>query len=134
MSPAELENISVADVMRTHIATISPETTLHSLVNDVLLGSDYDSVPVVAPGGDLVGIVSLADARSVAIEDWSVVPVRSVMHAVADTGSLSPTAPVRAALDTMARRKIEQLPVVADGRVLGLVSGRDIVKRLSLVH
>lgn len=54
------------------------------------------------------------------------------MQAAATIGSLPPEAAAQSALDTMAQRNIDQVPVVQQGRLLGLVSGRDLVKRLSL--
>jgi Zn-dependent protease/CBS domain-containing protein len=127
-----LENVSVADVMRTRIATVGPETTVQSLVHDVLLVSDQDCVPVVAPPDGLVGLVTLADARTVPMDDWSVTPVRQVMRTTAETGSLPPDAAAQSALDKLARSNGDQLPIVKEGRLLGLVSGRDLVRRLSL--
>lgn len=47
-----LENVSVSDVMRTRIATVGPNTTVESLVNEVLLVSDQECIPVLAPDGD----------------------------------------------------------------------------------
>lgn len=132
LARSALENVSVADVMRTKIATVDPETTVQSLVNDVLLVSDQDCVPVVAAGGELVGLASLADARAVPMADWPLTPVRQVMRTAADTGSLPPDAAAQTALDRLARSNGDQLPIVKEGRLLGLVSGRDLVRRLSL--
>jgi CBS domain-containing protein len=127
-----LENVSVSDVMRTHIAKVEPETTVETVVNDVLLLSDQDCVPVVDPNGTLVGLVRLGDVRDVPKERWASVPVRQIMRVARDTQTLPPDAHAQSALDILAQEDIDQLPVVVERRVLGLVSSRDLLKRLSL--
>lgn len=84
---------------------------------------------VLEPGGRLLGMVSERDyARKVVLAGRSSkeTPVRDIMTAEVVTVAPDDVAP--ACMELMTRRRVRHLPVVADGRVVGLVSIGDLVK------
>jgi IMP dehydrogenase len=110
--------------MITHPVTCSPEDTLRD-VDALCARFRISGVPVVDPGGALVGIVTNRDMRWVT--DMSV-KVREVM-----TPMPLVTAPVGVskadALDLLRRHKVEKLPIVDDAGVLkGLITVKDFTK------
>ena len=86
------------------------------------------AVPVL-DGGEVAGVFSERDVIYCLKEgDPSVLdrPVREVMTAPAVT--VSPQDAVMGALSLMTRRRIRHLPVIEQGRMVGIVSIGDLVK------
>lgn len=111
--------------MVTHPVTTRPDATIGEV--DALCGRfRISGVPVVDDDGRLVGIITNRDMR---FETDPGRPVREVM-----TPMPLVTAPVGiapdAAMDLLARNKVEKLPLVDDaGRLRGLITVKDYVKR-----
>jgi IMP dehydrogenase len=88
-------------------------------------------VPIVDEEGRLVGILTNRDLR---FRDEEDVPVRALM-----TSTALVTAPVGTTLEEaqaiLGRHRIEKLPVVdGDGRLKGLITVKDIQKRIDYPH
>jgi len=88
-------------------------------------------VPIAAADGRLVGILTNRDLR---FEDDVSLPVSALM-----TSDRLVTAPVGTTIgeaeEILHRAKVEKLPVVdADGRLCGLITVKDIQKRLQFPH
>ncbi|MEJ7927032.1 CBS domain-containing protein [Sphingobium sp. AN641] len=85
-------------------------------------------VPVI-DNGEVVGIFSERDLVYRVATDGAAVldqPVSAVMTSPAFT--ITPDTQVIQGLSLMTQRRIRHLPVVADGRIVGLVSIGDLVK------
>jgi Zn-dependent protease/CBS domain-containing protein len=125
-----LADVPVTRVMRTRVHTAGPDTSVDSLVREVFLATDQQSVPIES-GGRLIGLVSLAGIRRVPQERWSSVRASEIMAAADDAATLPPDAPAERALEKLAETEAQQIAVVDGDRVLGLVSGHDLFKWLS---
>ena len=84
---------------------------------------------VLDPGGGLAGMVSERDyARKIVLEGRSSrdTPVRDIMSREAVTVALDDD--VASCMQLVTGRRIRHLPVLADGKLVGLVSIGDLVK------
>lgn len=112
----------------TEVATISADRPLVDLVSELALRRI--GALVVEEDGRIVGLASERDViRALAADgaDALARPVRDVMTAPVVT--IAPCDSVTAAMALMTDRRIRHLPVVEDGRLSGLVSIGDLVKR-----
>lgn len=109
------------------VATIDVEAPVAeaiALLHDQRIGA----LPATA-GGEIVGVLSERDVvyclkdHGPALLDW---PVAKVMTAPAIT--VEPDTAVMTALAMMTRRRVRHLPVMADGKLVGIVSIGDLVK------
>ena len=94
-----------------------------------LMAEHHIGSVLVMQGHDLVGIATERDyARKVILQGRSSAetPVAQIMSSPVVT--ISPTDTAQTCMQLMTHRKIRHLPVVEDGRVLGLVSIGDLVK------
>jgi CBS domain-containing protein len=94
-----------------------------------LMADKYIGALLVMKGSQLLGIVSERDyARKVILKGRSSAetPVREIMSASVLT--VSPGDSVNHCMKLMTDRRVRHLPVVDDGRVLGVVSIGDLVK------
>lgn len=122
--------MTIASILRDKgdtVVQVGPDTTVRALAT-LLTEKHIGAVPVIA-GDTLVGIVSERDiVHTVAAEgggalDW---PVERIMTREAIT--VTPDTPLLVGLSMMTRRRIRHLPVLAGGRMIGLVSIGDLVK------
>ena len=75
----------------------------------------------------------LEDMRRVSRDRWDTTPVRAVMTPVSRLVTLPPEeADAASALEELTRLDVRQLPVVEDGRIVGMLRRRDLVRWLHL--
>ena len=128
----------IRDIMRSPAVAISADTTLRDAYG-IMQDQGIRHLPVV-DGGMLVGVVTDRDLR---LATSALVPsplspdsrVSAVMSAAPQTADASD--PVEDAARTMRERKIGCLPVLEDGRLIGIVTGLDLLDalmRLTGVH
>ena len=87
---------------------------------------DYGAVPIVDAAGSLVGIVTDRDivVKAVAEGRDGDTPVRHCMSGNPDTVGTDTT--VEQAMIVMTSRQVRRLPVVENGRLVGMVSLGDL--------
>jgi Zn-dependent protease/CBS domain-containing protein len=134
-----LAGLTAARVMRRNVPGVAPEVTIAQLVPEWFMASEERAFPVLDDDGMLLGLVCIADVRSVARDRWHEVRVRDVMTPLERLATLSPAAPAVAALELMATRDVSQIPVVEEavgagtgGHFAGMVERRDLVRWLEL--
>ena len=121
----------IADVLRRKgavVATLDRSATIRELVG-VLVDQGIGSVVVLSPDGSVAGVVNERDVvrcLNDQPERTAEQPVQSIMNV--DVVVCAPTDSVDAVLQTMTDRRIRHLPVLEDGRIVGLVSIGDLVK------
>lgn len=126
-----LVDVPVSRLMQTSVQTVSPGLTVQSLVDDYVLRADQRAFPVVAQDR-AVGLVCLRDVYKLPREQWAQTPVDRIMTPADRLTSVSPSDSGVDALNALSRLQINQLPVLENGRVLGMLRREDIVRWLSV--
>jgi predicted transcriptional regulator len=122
-----LNDVPVRELMLTELEPVGPEMSLDELVHQRMLHSDQRCFPVSADGR-FVGLVCLADVRKIRDDDWPLTEVRNVMTPAEQLTVLAPDDRATKAVQVLAERDVDQLPVVEQGALKGLVRRRDILK------
>jgi Zn-dependent protease/CBS domain-containing protein len=126
-----LEGVPVSRVMRANFTTVSPEMPVSELVDRYLLPGDQRAFPVLA-GDTCIGLVCFQDIRKVPRADWEHKVVRDIMTPASALNGIPLGENAADAMLALGRQGVNQLPVMENGRVRGLVSREDILKLLSL--
>ncbi|HEU0130449.1 MAG TPA: CBS domain-containing protein [Mycobacteriales bacterium] len=115
----------VADIMTSASVTESPADSLRSAA-ETMWRQQTGSL-LVMDGDDLVGIITERDVMKAVAQERDVeqTPVSEVM--TRDVLTITPDTSAHEAARHMASRWIRHLPVVEGGRVVGVVSQRDLV-------
>jgi len=126
-----LRHLSVRNVLRREYRSFPEDAPLPGLLGDAL-GSPQTTFPIVAPGGELAGVIRVQDLHR-ALDDRSA--LEGVLVA-ADLGSpsrtLSEDDTVEEALDQLTETGADLLPVVdAQDRLVGVVLASDVLERYS---
>lgn len=117
---------TVREVMSGTPETVTPETTLADAAK-VMERADIGDVLIVDETGQLRGIVTDRDIAIRAVaegRDPNTTTVDETMTPTVET--ISSSATVREAIETMRRHDIRRLPVVAGGSPIGVVSLGDL--------
>lgn len=127
-----LEGVDVSRLMRPAGRAVPADMDLETLVSDWLMRADDHSFIVVDAAMRLAGIVTLADVRRAAREQWQTVRVAQVMTPVQRLVTAAPGEPVASALDKLVRADVSQLPVLDGDRLVGTLLRRDIARWIEL--
>ncbi len=141
--------MKVREVMTRTVVSVRPETPLKD-VAALMVEHGISGVPVVDEQGVVLGVVSEADfivkerglegvrhrplARFLGRADEARAEIAKVQAATAGSAMSSPAItieadrPVREAAAVMIERAINRLPVVEDGRLVGIVTRADLVR------
>jgi len=126
-----LEDVPVMRLMHTRFERVEPRLTLQELVDDYLMPSGQRAFPV-EERGRFVGMICLSDLPKSPRSEWRATTVRDIMTPVSELVTVSPDRDASEALNLFGRRNVNQLPVVKNGTLLGLIRREDILKWLSL--
>ncbi len=126
-----LEDVPVKRMMRTDPPTVSPDVSIDNLVHGHVMGTDDHAFPVLSDG-QVVGIVTLDDVRSVAREDWQSTQARDIMTPIDDLSVVASDGDAAEAMNKLSARDVRLLPVMSDGSLAGVLRRRDIIRWLQL--
>lgn len=120
--------MQIKDVMTSQVISIGPEETV-SVAARSLSRNNVGSLPVCSANGRLRGMLTDRDIvlRSVAAnEDAGQQAVRDIMTRRVVT--VSPQDSVDQAARLMAREQVRRLPVVEQGKLVGMVATKDLLQ------
>jgi Zn-dependent protease/CBS domain-containing protein len=122
-----LAGVRAEDIMTRDVPTVTRDMSIDEYVHEVLrTGSRCH---VVTGAGTPVGLVTLAAARSVPRDEWKNTSIQAVMLPVDKIHSAAPEEPAMSILQRMQTQDINQMPVIADNHIVGMIS-RDSILRL----
>lgn len=125
------KGVTVGDVMNTSPVTVPANISLQKLVHDLLLPRGWRSAWVMQID-QLVGLITLSDIRHVPRDEWGQTPGGHAMIPVERLHVVSPQQSLNEALPLMVARDVNQLPVVEDGRLVGVLSREDVMRFLEI--
>jgi Zn-dependent protease len=132
-----LAGVTVRQAMRADAARVLPTLPLDRLVHDRVLGGG-ERCFLVVENGHLDGLVTLPDLRAMPRARWGEATVGDVMRRMGDLVTASPEEDLATALRRMDDAHVAQLPVVANGAPLGLLTREQVLRwvraRLELGH
>ena len=145
--------MQASEVMTRDVLTVGPETAVATAA-DLMVRRRVSGLPVVDAGGRVVGMFTEGDLLRRAETGTSDVHrpgwlsfllggsrdagdyVKTHSRRVGDlmrtdVASLPPSADLENVVDLMQRRKVRRIPIVIDGRLVGIVSRLDLVRAVA---
>jgi Zn-dependent protease/CBS domain-containing protein len=128
-----LRRTRVGHMLRPDTRGISPDASIAELIDRHLLPLNRRAMPVM-DGDRVIGIVTLGDIREVPVEDRASTPVHKVMTGGSNGSltSITPNESLATALEKLMQGDFEQLPVLEDGRLVGMVTRADLIRQFEL--
>lgn len=152
--------MQVREIMSSPAITVSPTTEIREVAR-IMRENVISGVPVVDENGALLGIIGELDliARNAPVHEphyiavlSAVIPINieqyrqykeQLRQALAinaaqlmrdEVETISPDAPIEEALEEMLNPEVTMLPVVEDGRVIGVVTRTDLVRLIETLE
>lgn len=122
-----LRGLRAADVMTQELPVVARELTLEEYVQELLRTGRR--CHLVTGDGQLVGLMTVHALNRIPREDWARTSVQAAMLPRDRIHMTAPEEPVLAILERMQAEDVNQMPVVAGDRVVGLIS-RDTILRV----
>jgi len=126
-----LEGVPVSRLMQTRFTRVDPDMPVATLLDEHVMASGQRAFPV-EQDGRLIGMVCLRDLNKRGRDAWGVTTVREIMTPVDRLTTVSPRDEAFDVLALLGQRDLNQLPVVDNGRLVGMIRREDILKWLSL--
>jgi len=125
-----LEGEPLERFMTRDPVTVRPEVSVSSFVDDFVYRHHHKLFPVT-DGQRLVGCVSPAQLKSIPRDEWARRQVGDIAQECTETNTVGPEVDAVEALSRMSRGRKGRLLVVKEGRLLGMVTLKDMLDFLS---
>ena len=144
--------MNAADVMVTNVITVGPDSRVQDVAH-IFLTNRISAVPVVGSDGKILGIVSegdlmrRAEAGTGRRRSWwlSLLTGTDALAAeyvkehsrmvtdvmTRDVITAAPETPLRDIADILEKKGIKRVPIVKDGRIVGIVSRANLLQALA---
>lgn len=126
-----LEGEPVSRFMTATPVTVPRGVSVAQLVADFIYRYHFKMFPVM-DNGQLLGCVTIQQVKEMPHEEWDRHVVGEITSPVSPENAIRPDADAMEALSAMNRTGESRLMVVDEGRLLGIVSLKDLLKFLSL--
>jgi Zn-dependent protease/CBS domain-containing protein len=124
-----LEGVRVADVMVRDCPTVDARLTIQDFVDHELLRTGRRCFVVVDNGG-VAGLVTSHEIRQTDRAKWPYTTLDGVMRPLKSLRTVTPDSSLTSALEVMARDDFNQLPVLSNGHLEGVLSRAEILSYL----
>jgi Zn-dependent protease/predicted transcriptional regulator len=124
-----LRGVRVSDVMTRDWPVVDGGMNLQTFVDEHLLTTGQRCF-VVEDNGRVSGLVTPHEVKSAERPRWQSSKVSEVMRPLESLHTVAPQTSVTKALEVMSREDLNQLPVVRDGHLEGIISRSHILRLL----
>jgi len=128
-----LSRITARQVMRETFPSVTPGTPLQDIVDTYMIGQGERTV-IVANDGGVLGIITVSDIRRTPRESWSNTPAQRVMTPRDAIMTVDANRPAVEVLMLLGEKGLNQVPVLDEGRMIGLVTRRELLERVQLAE
>jgi CBS domain-containing protein len=126
-----LSRLTVRNLMTEDLPTATPGAAIQQIVDEEMLGRGHKTV-MIANDGRVLGILTVSDVSRLPREEWPSTPAQRVMTPREKVVTVEPGTLASDLLALMSKERVNQVPVVEDGRLVGIVTREDLLERVSL--
>jgi Zn-dependent protease/predicted transcriptional regulator len=116
-----LRGVRVSDVMARDCPMVDGHSNLQTFVDEYLLRTGRRCFLIVENGA-VAGLITPQEVKAVERARWPFTTVHDVMIPIDRLRTVKPDTPVTEALETIGRADVNQLPVMSNGRLEGIIS------------
>lgn len=120
--------LTARSIMTDNLLTISPESSIQEAI-ETLLSHGISGLPVTDESGHLVGIVTEFAMLAIAY-DQKVLEDSIAQHMTTDVLTVETNDPINKVADLCLVHRVRRVPVLENGRLVGLISRRDVLRAL----
>ena len=122
-----LRGVTATQAMTTDCPAVTSNATVSQVIHHYVLTGGCELFLVVDEGR-LKGVLTLHNIRSVAQQSWDTTQAKEIMTPVDEVKVAQPDQDALSILTQMEEGKTNQIPVVSEGRVVGVVTRDNLIK------
>ena len=120
--------LSARDIMTENVVTISPQASIQEAI-ETLLNQEFSGLPVADKDGKLVGIVTEFALLGL-VYDHRIRADVVAKHMTTELLTVDVNDPVSKVADLCLVHRVRRVPVMDQGRLVGLIARRDVLRAL----
>lgn len=124
-----LKGVRVADVMTRDCPTVDGNLNVQNFVDQELLHTGRRCF-IVADKGVVAGLVTPHEVKQIERAKWPYMTLHDIMRPLDDLHAVAPDASLTSALESMSRNDLNQLPVISDKHLEGVLSRAQVLSYL----
>src|SRR5258708_2447983 len=132
-----LRRLTVASVMDRDFGKIQAGVSVQAFADEHLLEKRAPAPSrgyAVYRDDYLVGLLSLRELSRIPTSTWSQTSVERAMLPIESAAAMEPSAPALGALHLILEEGVEQIAVMAEGRLLGLITRNELARATDAQH
>jgi predicted transcriptional regulator len=126
-----LSGVSVQEIMIDDVVSVPPDLSLEQLVHDYFLRYGYRGFPVVQDG-KVLGLISIMHMQGIADDQRQSMTVEDAMLPLEERMIITPKFPLTDALKRMTQEGLNQLLVMQDNTLQGIVTKTGVLRFLEI--
>ena len=120
--------MTAESIMTENLVTIRPEASIRDAI-EMLIGKEISGLPVIDNQGRLVGVIT-EFAMLAMVYDHEVRKQTVGQHMTREVITVNVDDPISRIADLCIVHRVRRLPVMRDGKLVGLIARRDVLKAL----
>ena len=128
-----LSRLRARDLMHRTFTEVTPSVSIQTVVDEYMIGKGERAV-VIANDDYVIGILTVSDLARVPRGEWASTPAQRIMTPRSEVVTIAAEAPATDVMPLLAQRRLNQLPVIDEGRMIGIISRRELLDRLQIAE
>jgi CBS domain-containing protein len=121
--------LTAGEIMTPELVTVGPDSSIEEAI-ETLLSKEISGLPVVDDEGRLVGVITEFALLAVAY-DQRVKNHTVSQHMTRDVITVEAKDPLSRVADVCIVHRVRRVPVMQNGRLVGLIARRDVLRALA---
>jgi CBS domain-containing protein len=124
--------LTAREIMTDNLITVRPDDSIESAIQ-TLLDEQISGLPVINEQGHLVGVITEFALLGV-VYDQNIKNQTVEQHMTRELITVNIDDPVSRVADLCIVHRVRRLPVMQNGRMVGIIARRDVLKALHFEH
>ncbi len=124
-----LRRLRARDLLDRTFPRVPPGMPVQTVVEERMIEQGERAV-VVASDDNVLGILTVRNLARLPRREWPATPAQRIMTPRADIATIAADAPAIEVVPLLARHRLNPLPVLDEGRMIGLITRREFYERL----
>lgn len=126
------EGKPMRNFMQSEPVTVSPTISIKELVENYIYRHHFKMFPVVKEDGKLIGCITTGEVKEISKNEWDDYTVKDLLKECSPDNTVAPDDDASEVLSTMKQTKNSRLMIVKDGKLVGIITLKDLLQHLSL--
>jgi len=125
-----LKGVKVKEISGASVKTASPNLTIEQALA-IMMENNQRALPVM-DGGRMAGLLSMTDVKKTPRDLWTSETIDRIMTPASEVKTVAPDDDIAAALELLQSSGYNQLPVMSNGQLRGMLSRADLLNFIQL--